>query len=91
MQRERPDVDFPVAEKNDVLKMSTSFSVTPMKGVGSMSSYNERLEWEYQDYLKQRYEEQQAAGYDGVRKIVCGGCGQVFYTTIHTKKYCHSY
>lgn len=22
-----------------------------------MSSYNERLEWEYQDYLKQRYEE----------------------------------
>ena len=62
-----------------------------MKGVGSMSSYNERLEWEYQDYLKQRYEEQQAAGYDGVRKIVCGGCDQVFYTTIYTKKYCHSY
>ena len=56
-----------------------------------MSSYNERLEWEYQDYLKQRYEEQQAAGYDGVRKIVCGGCGRVFYTTIYTKKYCHSY
>ena len=56
-----------------------------------MSSYNERLEWEYQDYLKQRYEEQQAAGYDGVRKIVCGGCDQVFYTTIYTKKYCHSY
>ena len=55
-----------------------------------MSSYNERLEWEYQDYLKQRYEEQQAAGYDGVRKIVCGGCGRVFYTTIYTKKYCHS-
>ena len=51
-----------------------------------MSSYNERLEWEYQDYLKQRYEEQQAAGYDGVRKIVCGGCGRVFYTTIYTKK-----
>ena len=56
-----------------------------------MSSYNERLEWEYQDYLKQRYEEQQAAGYDGVRKIICGGCGHVFYTTIYTKKYCHSY
>lgn len=56
-----------------------------------MSSYNERLEWEYQDYLKQRYEERQAAGYDGVRKIVCGGCGRVFYTTIYTKKYCHSY
>ena len=25
MQRERQDVDFPVSEKNDVLKMSTSF------------------------------------------------------------------
>ena len=25
MQGERQDVDFPVAEKNDVLKMSTSF------------------------------------------------------------------
>ena len=46
-----------------------------------MSSYNERLEWEYQDYLK----------YDGFRKSVCGGCGRVFYTTIYTKKYCHSY
>ena len=32
MQGERQDVDFSVAEKNDVLKMSTSFSVTPMKG-----------------------------------------------------------
>ena len=32
MQGERQDVDSPVAEKNDVLKMSTSFSVTPMKG-----------------------------------------------------------
>ena len=25
MQGERQDLDFPVAEKNDVLKMSTSF------------------------------------------------------------------
>ena len=32
MQGERQDVDSPVAEKNDVLKMSTSFSVTPTKG-----------------------------------------------------------
>ena len=32
MQGERQDVDFPVAEKNDVLKMTTLFSVTPMKG-----------------------------------------------------------
>ena len=31
MQGERQDVDFPVTE-NDVLKMSTSFSVTPTKG-----------------------------------------------------------
>ena len=31
MQGERQNVDSPVAE-NDVLKMSTSFSVTPMKG-----------------------------------------------------------
>ena len=32
MKGERQDVDSPVAEKNDVLKMSTSFSVTPTKG-----------------------------------------------------------
>ena len=32
MQGERLNVDFPVAEKNDVLKMSTSFSVAPTKG-----------------------------------------------------------
>ena len=32
MQGERQDVDFPVAEKNDVVKLTTSFSVTPMKG-----------------------------------------------------------
>ena len=32
MQGERLNVDSPVAEKNDVLKMSTSFSVTPTKG-----------------------------------------------------------
>ena len=32
MQGERQDVDFPVAEKNDVIKMITLFSVTPTKG-----------------------------------------------------------
>ena len=26
-----------------------------------------------------------------IRKLICGGCGRVFYTTIYTKKYCHSY
>ena len=32
MQGERQDVDSSVAEKNDVFKMATLFSVTPMKG-----------------------------------------------------------
>ena len=32
MQGERQDVDFPVAEKNDVVKLTTSFSVVPTKG-----------------------------------------------------------
>ena len=32
MQGERQNVDFSVAEKNNVVKMSTLFSVTPMKG-----------------------------------------------------------
>ena len=32
MQGERQDVDFPVAEKNDVVKLTTSFFVTPTKG-----------------------------------------------------------
>ena len=31
-----------------------------------------------------------AGGY-AVHKLICGGCGRVFYTTIYTKKYCHSY
>ena len=51
MQRERPDVDFPVAEKNDVLKMSTSFSVTPMKGVGSIQHNQLLLSGELDGYL----------------------------------------
>ena len=32
MQGERQNVDFSVAEKNNVVKMTTLFSVTPMKG-----------------------------------------------------------
>ena len=32
MQGKRQDVDFPVAEKNDVVKLITSFSVAPPKG-----------------------------------------------------------
>ena len=45
-------------------------------------------EWEYrnQETLKQWYDEQQGRG--GVRKIICFGCGNVFYTQIESKKYC---
>ena len=32
MQGERQNVDFSVEEKNNVVKMTTLFSVTPMKG-----------------------------------------------------------
>ncbi len=45
-------------------------------------------EWEYrnQETLKQWYDKQQGRG--GVRKIICFGCGNVFYTQIESKKYC---
>ncbi len=50
------------------------------------------MEQNNQDYLKESYEETgfTAGGY-AIRKLICGGCGRVFYTTIYTKKYCHSY
>ena len=53
---------------------------------------NEEWEQNNQDYLKESYEETgfTAGGY-AIRKLICGGCGRVFYTTIYTKKYCHSY
>ena len=53
---------------------------------------NEEWEQNNQDYLKESYEETgfTAGGY-AVRKLICRGCGRVFYTTIYTKKYCHSY
>ena len=53
---------------------------------------NEEWEQNNQDYLKESYEETgfTTGGY-AIRKIICGGCGRVFYTTIYTKKYCHSY
>ena len=53
---------------------------------------NEEWEQNNQDYLKESYEETgfTAGGY-AVHKLICGGCGRVFYTTIYTKKYCHSY
>ena len=48
---------------------------------------NEKWEHNNQDYLKESYEETgfTAGGY-AVRKLICGGCGRVFYTTIYTKK-----
>ena len=53
---------------------------------------NEEWEQNNQDYLKESYEETgfTAGGY-AVHKLICGGYGRVFYTTIYTKKYCHSY
>ena len=52
---------------------------------------NEEWEQNNQDYLKESYEETgfTTGGY-AIRKLICGGCGRVFYTTIYTKKYCHS-
>ena len=53
---------------------------------------NEKWEQNNQDYLKESYEETgfTTGGY-AIRKLICGGCGRVFYATIYTKKYCHSY
>ena len=53
---------------------------------------NEEWEQNNQDYLKESYDETgfTTGGY-AIRKLICGGCGRVFYTTIYTKKYCHSY
>lgn len=49
-------------------------------------------EWEYenQDYLKSLYEQKISGERPdlAVRKIICKGCGRVFYTQISTKKYC---
>ena len=44
---------------------------------------NEEWEQNNQDYLKESYEKTgfTAGGY-AVRKLICGGCGRVFYTTI---------
>lgn len=51
-------------------------------------------DWEYenQDTLKSWYEQQifdeDPADWT-VRRIICKGCGRVFYTQIPTKKYCY--
>ena len=50
-------------------------------------------DWEYENQgtLKAWYVEQLISGeLDGpVRRIICKGCGRVFYTQIPTKKYCY--
>ena len=52
-------------------------------------------DWEYENQgtLKAWYVEQLISGeLDGpVRRIICKGCGRVFYTQIPTKKYCYYY
>lgn len=51
---------------------------------------NLRYEIEHQDFLKEQYENAIAKyGYPvWTRKIVCGGCGKIFYTRVLSKKYC---
>lgn len=50
-------------------------------------------DWEYenQDILKGWYEQKISgeAPNLAVRRIICKGCGRVFYTQIATKKYCY--
>ena len=54
MQGERQDVDFPVAEKNDVVKLTTLFFCNASeRRVISMYMTNEEWEQNNQDYLKE--------------------------------------
>lgn len=50
-------------------------------------------DWEYenQETLRQWYEEKisRVEPDSAVRKIICKGCGRVFYTQIASKKYCY--
>ena len=50
-------------------------------------------DWEYenQETLRQWYEEKISGErpYSAVRRIICKGCGRIFYTQISTKKYCY--
>ena len=51
-------------------------------------------DWEYQnqDIMKKNYDRQLSGQYKPVtpiRKIICEGCGCVFYTRIWSKKYCY--
>ena len=91
--RENGKTLIPQLPEINVVKLTTLIfrNVNERKGI-SMYMTNEEWEQNNQDYLKESYEKTgfTAAGY-AVRKLICGGCGQMFYTTSYTKKYCHSY
>ena len=92
MQGERLNVDSSVTRKQCGQIDHIVFCNTSERRVISMYITNEEWEQNNQDYLKESYEETgfTTGGY-AIRKLICGGCGRVFYTTIYTKKYCHSY
>ena len=77
-----------------MVKLATLIFRNASEKRGGISMYmtNEGWEQNNQDYLKKSYEKTgfTAEGY-AIRKIICGGCGRVFYTTSGSKKYCHSY
>lgn len=55
---------------------------------------NSLWEQENQEKLRDDYFERLRAGTSDtyvypIRRIICGGCGKVFYTTVHSKKYCN--
>ncbi len=54
--------------------------------------WNDEWERENQSTLKEWYGEQKPYEHYTweVRKILCGGCHQFFYTRIHAKKYCNN-
>ena len=84
---------IPQLPENNVVKLTTLFFCNASeRRVISMYMTNEEWEQNNQDYLKESYEKTgfTAGGY-AIRKIICSGCGRVFYTTSGSKKYCHSY
>ena len=67
--------------------------IGPALSYGKKENSMWNCDWEYenQETLKQWYEEKLAGirPYSAVRKIICKGCGRVFYTRIVSKKYCY--
>src|SRR5574344_457920 len=73
--------------------MSRLWKNHPKRRTRSMGiPWYENLIWEkeHQDFLKGLYREQLtgAVFVRPVRRIICGGCGCVFYTQVHSKKCC---